>query len=370
MYNTIGYGYANGEEDVKKLQTKLNENGAQLETDGKFGPQTYNAIKTYQQENGLTVDGVAGKETFGKLYGSASSDMSASPLPSGGANNVNQTSVNTAESTSSNSGKNNNPTVDALISEIRNRKPFQYNINEDALYQQLADQYIAQGKMAMMDTMGQAASLTGGYGSSFAQSVGHQAYQDQLQGLNEQIPDLYQMAINKYQMEGDALYDQAALTMQQEENRRADEHWQAEFNASEDQRQKDNAYREEESKKPDLGVEKTKRLQAILDVDQTGLWDAATEEAAQALYGTSDPDKVYELWHNKASNTLNAQLGGTDDENFKKVLSNMDANHVPWRIMAQVLNPQHFQESELSEEYGSYRLYLYDMLAYAYDQIK
>jgi hypothetical protein len=31
--------------------------------------------------------------------------------------------------------------------------------------------------MAMMDTMGKAAGLTGGYGSPYAQQVGQQAYQ-------------------------------------------------------------------------------------------------------------------------------------------------------------------------------------------------
>jgi hypothetical protein len=70
--------------------------------------------------------------------------------------------------------------------------------------------------MAMMDTMGQAQAMTGGYGNSYAQSVGQQAYQGYLQELNNKIPELYQLALNKYQMEGDALTDQYALLAQQE----------------------------------------------------------------------------------------------------------------------------------------------------------
>ena len=103
------------------------------------------------------------------------------------------------------------------LQQILNREKFSYDLNADALYQQYKDQYITQGKMAMMDTMGQAQAMTGGYGNSYAQSVGQQAYQGHLQELNNKIPELYQLALNKYQMEGDDLYNQAALMAQQEE---------------------------------------------------------------------------------------------------------------------------------------------------------
>ncbi len=103
------------------------------------------------------------------------------------------------------------------LQQILNREKFSYDLNADALYQQYKDQYTTQGKMAMMDTMGQAQAMTGGYGNSYAQSVGQQAYQGHLQELNNKIPELYQLALNKYQMEGDDLYNQAALMAQQEE---------------------------------------------------------------------------------------------------------------------------------------------------------
>lgn len=97
------------------------------------------------------------------------------------------------------------------IAQILNREQFSYDLNGDALYQQMKDQYINQGQMAMMDTMGQAAAMTGGYGNSYAQSVGQQAYQQHLKGLNDKVPELYQMALNRYNQEGQALYDQASL---------------------------------------------------------------------------------------------------------------------------------------------------------------
>lgn len=99
----------------------------------------------------------------------------------------------------------------AVLDKLLNREPFRFDVNEDALYQQLLDQYVAQGQKAMMDTMGQAAALTGGYGNSFAQSAGQQAYQGYLQEFNGMMPQFYQMALDRYQMEGDQLADQFAM---------------------------------------------------------------------------------------------------------------------------------------------------------------
>lgn len=103
------------------------------------------------------------------------------------------------------------------INQILNRDKFSYDVNGDALYQQYKDQYVQQGKLAMMDTMGQAAALTGGYGNTYGQSVGQQAYQAYLQKLNDVVPELYGMALDQYNQEGQALYDRAALMAQQED---------------------------------------------------------------------------------------------------------------------------------------------------------
>ena len=52
------------------------------------------------------------------------------------------------------------------LNKIQNREKFTYNINGDALYNQYKDKFVRQGQQAMQDTMGQAAALTGGYGST------------------------------------------------------------------------------------------------------------------------------------------------------------------------------------------------------------
>lgn len=104
-----------------------------------------------------------------------------------------------------------------IMGKIMNREKFQYDLNGDALAKQYQDQFTRQGKMAMMDTMGQAAALTGGYGNSYAQTAGQQTYQGYLQQMNDKIPELYQLAMDKYQMEGQDLMSQYSLLGAQED---------------------------------------------------------------------------------------------------------------------------------------------------------
>ena len=73
-YTTIRYG-SSGDE-VKKLQESLNSQGYKLDVDGKFGSATQSAVRDYQSKNGLTVDGIVGDNTWGKLTGGASTQAS------------------------------------------------------------------------------------------------------------------------------------------------------------------------------------------------------------------------------------------------------------------------------------------------------
>ena len=92
-----------------------------------------------------------------------------------------------------------------MYQQILNRPGFKYDINQDALYQQYKDQYLQAGKTAMQDTIAQAASMTGGYGNSYAQTAGQQAYQNYLSELNNMVPTLANMAYERYQDEGNEM---------------------------------------------------------------------------------------------------------------------------------------------------------------------
>ena len=84
------------------------------------------------------------------------------------------------------------------------------------MYQQYRQQYQRQAKLGMQDTMGQAAAMNGGYGSSYAQMAGQQAYNSEMQKLSDRMPELYQLALDKYQQEGQELLQRWQMASQME----------------------------------------------------------------------------------------------------------------------------------------------------------
>ncbi len=107
--------------------------------------------------------------------------------------------------------------IDDLVRQIQGRPDFNFDINSDALYNQYRDKYIKQGQLAMMDTMGRAQAMTGGYANSFAQSAGQQAYGNELDELNDVALELYTQAYNRYKDEEKSLYDQYDLLANERE---------------------------------------------------------------------------------------------------------------------------------------------------------
>lgn len=101
--------------------------------------------------------------------------------------------------------------INALYAQITGRRNFNYDLNADALWQQYQDSYTQMGKQAMRDSMGRAAALTGGYGSSYGQAVGQQQYDQYLQELGDVVPELYESAYQKWADEGDRLFQQYGI---------------------------------------------------------------------------------------------------------------------------------------------------------------
>lgn len=209
-YKQVSYGSSGS--DVRELQKKLNENGYSLEVDGQFGSKTQAAVKDYQKKNNLQVDGIAGKNTWGSLSKAAAPQTTtqktpAQPSPYEQAmQNLQAAQGKTPEYSASYDEQ-----MNQLFQKIMNREKFSYDPNADTLYQQYRDLHMQQGQQAMQDTMGQAAALSGGYGSSYGQNVGQQAYNQYLQQLGEVVPELYGQAADRYAQEGQALYDQYAM---------------------------------------------------------------------------------------------------------------------------------------------------------------
>ncbi len=58
-------------QDVRALQQQLVARGSQIEVDGKFGPETERAVRAFQRNQGIAVDGVVGRDTRGRLTAAA-----------------------------------------------------------------------------------------------------------------------------------------------------------------------------------------------------------------------------------------------------------------------------------------------------------
>lgn len=94
------------------------------------------------------------------------------------------------------------PKIDEILNNLSTRKGFSYDVTNDAYYNQLKNKAMATGKMNMQNAMGQAVANTGGFGNSYAQTVGQQAYNQSIIDLQNRVPELMQMAYNNYQNEG------------------------------------------------------------------------------------------------------------------------------------------------------------------------
>lgn len=101
----------------------------------------------------------------------------------------------------------------ALRKQIGSRESFSYDAMSDPLYLTSREQYLRDGELAMRDAMGRSAALTGGYGSSYGESVGQQSYNDYLRKLNASLPEYYDRAYQRYQGEGEALRSQYDMTL-------------------------------------------------------------------------------------------------------------------------------------------------------------
>lgn len=208
-YETIQFGSTG--DAVRQLQDLLKKQGYNIVVDGSFGKQTQAAVEEYQKKNGLTVDGIVGNQTWGKLYTPASTTESKSYTPSQEVISAGQAVEELENSRPAEYVSPYGEDLRQLYDRIANRPAFSYDMYADPLYQQYRDSYVRLGRLAMEDTMGRAAGLTGGYGSTYSQTAGQESYHGYLQELNRQLPQLYDLALSKYAHDGQSLMDQYNL---------------------------------------------------------------------------------------------------------------------------------------------------------------
>lgn len=208
----------------------MNSQGYSLQVDGKFGSKTQAAVKDYQQKQGLSVDGIVGNNTWSSLYSSNEKSSLKQTQSSPSTKKESEFSVpkptyQKSESLESaekdvEDWERKNPEaykskyseeIERVLNAILDREEFDYNLSSDPLYEQYKELYVLNGKKAMMDTMGNSTALTGGYGNSYAQSAGNQAYEEYLTQLNDIVLDLRDRAYEEYKYEGDKLISDVSL---------------------------------------------------------------------------------------------------------------------------------------------------------------
>ena len=89
-------------------------------------------------------------------------------------------------------------TLQDLLQGVLNREDFTYNPETDPLYSQYRKQYAREGQRATADALGAAAAASGGLPSSYAQTAAAQAGNYYAAQMTDKIPELYQLAYNKY----------------------------------------------------------------------------------------------------------------------------------------------------------------------------
>lgn len=97
--------------------------------------------------------------------------------------------------------------IQDTLNRILNREDFSYDFNADALYNQYKDAYMQQGKIAAQNAAAGAALNSGGYGNSYGTTAAALANQQYMTQLNDKIPELYQLALDRYNNETNNLYN-------------------------------------------------------------------------------------------------------------------------------------------------------------------
>ena len=87
------------------------------------------------------------------------------------------------------------------LNRVLNPDAFSYDLETDPSYIALRDQAVREGTRAMKNTLGQVSARTGGLASSYGVSAAQQANNYYLEKLNDQVPQLYQNAYNRYLQE-------------------------------------------------------------------------------------------------------------------------------------------------------------------------
>lgn len=100
--------------------------------------------------------------------------------------------------------------IQSLLGQIANREDFAYDAETDPLYGQYRKQYTREGQRATANALAEAAAASGGIPSSYASTAAGQAGNYYAAQLTDKIPELWQLAYQKYMNDQNLLYSDLA----------------------------------------------------------------------------------------------------------------------------------------------------------------
>lgn len=215
------------------------------------------------------------------------------------------------------------------LSNLANQPKFSYDLSKDTLYNQMKDQYQVMGQQAMADTIGQASAMTGGYGNSYATTAGSQAYQGYMQQLNNNIADLYNLALNTHTAETNRL--QNVFNAYSTDRGAKNNEWQGNWNvynnrfnslanAYSDSRNGDiNTYNTQANAMGNVANLKQNRADKSETMDYN-LWDK-TNQNKISLYGLRD------TWEQNQTENYYKDKALKADINYKNKALNEEITH-------------------------------------------
>ena len=101
--------------------------------------------------------------------------------------------------------------INSILEGILKNKDFTYtgqDLMNDDLYKMYRDQYTHNAKLASENAMAGAAALTGGYGSTYSQAAGQQAYDNTMAQLNDMALEFADRAYDRYKWNQQDRYNQ------------------------------------------------------------------------------------------------------------------------------------------------------------------
>ena len=398
--------YGSSGDEVKKLQKALNDAGYSLDVDGEFGKKTQNAVKSYQQKNGLSVDGIVGVNTWNSLSEN-NIKLESNANSTTKTNTITKTTIKEPETKkrpeyqknesiasakkSLADWENNKPgeynskyseEIENVLNSILNREKFTYNMNADPLYNQYKEQYITEGKKAMMDTIANASALTGGYSNSYAVTAGNQSYNDYLEKLNNIALDLYDRAYSSYKDDENSLINKLSVLRDSDKsdyNKYRDDlndyYTNGEYLLNKLSSLSDSEYKafleEIEAYESDREYEYKKYIDALeqqqfldeLALAEQKYKDELTFKKSEAERDQKNKDRAYALSSNKASSSTSSKKSTTETENnMVSIIPKTYQQFVYLTGKSGVLTESEFNlNKSAKKEYGNYENYIKEM---------